>query len=34
MDFINWDLNRMKNMVRNEEDDITRYNNFYKHFKG
>ncbi|CAD8140496.1 unnamed protein product [Paramecium pentaurelia] len=33
MDYINWDLNKMKSIVKTDEDDTTRYMNFYRYFK-
>lgn len=33
MDYINWDLNKMKSIVKTEEDDTIRYMNFYRYFK-
>lgn len=34
MDFINWDVGKLRMIARNnDDDDVTRYMNFYKHFK-
>ncbi|CAD8055715.1 unnamed protein product [Paramecium sonneborni] len=33
MDYINWDLNKMKSIVKTDEDDTTKYLNFYRYFK-
>lgn len=33
MDYINWDVNYLKMIASNNEDDVERYHNFYKSFK-